>query len=122
MSNKKLLPCPFCGGEAIYEIDEKDEIVDKIPALFCNVCKFTFTVENDSPYMEDEKTYEYLKEKTIKAWNTRVPTQKIVERLEDINMTAVDLANLTCSTYQDGVVSGIERSLEIIREEGGLDV
>jgi transposase-like protein len=127
MSEKKLLSCPFCGGEAIYEIDTKDEIVDKIPSLFCNWCKFTFTVENDSPYMEDEKTHEYLKEKTIKAWNTRVPMQKIVERLEEEVNSWGKVYNVIknrgyIDDYTVGAYDGYRNSVTIVKEEGGLDV
>ena len=39
--------------------------------MFLSTFKFTFKVENDSPYLEDNKTYEYLKEKTIRTWNAR---------------------------------------------------
>ena len=68
----KLRECPFCGCEAIYEISREDSIVDKIPQLFCNGCKMTFEVENDSPFMSDAKTFEYLKEKLHTTWNMRV--------------------------------------------------
>lgn len=50
-----------------------------------------------------------------------VPMERIVKRLENENMTAVDLANLSCSEYQDGVVTGIEKAIEIVKEEGGLN-
>lgn len=113
-NSNQLKMCPFCGGEAIYEIDEKDEIVDKIPALFCNWCKFTFTVENNSPYMEDEKTYEYLKEKTIRAWNTRKPMERIVERLEEMRkITGVDTIGSYCQ-------STLTKAIDIVKE-GGLN-
>lgn len=118
MSEKKLLLCPFCGGEAIYEIDEKDEIVDKIPALFCNLCKVIFKVENDSPHLDDDRTYEYLKEKTIKVWNTRKPMERIVERLEELQEEYMypDDDDYTCGQYD-----AFRESIKIIKEEGGLN-
>lgn len=114
MSNKKLLPCMCCGCTNIYKIEEPDEIVDKVPALFCNGCKVIFKVENDSPYLNDDETYKYLEEKTINAWNTRVPMQKIVERLEE---RIVEMKKAVCllPTQQ------YEHSLEIVKEEGGLN-
>lgn len=79
----KLKSCPCCGCGAIYEISREDSIVDKIPQLFCNGCKMTFEVENDSPFLSDEKTFEYLKEKLHTTWNTRKPMDRIVEQLEN---------------------------------------
>ena len=78
----KLRECPICGCEAIYEISREDSIVDKIPQLFCNGCKMTFEVENDSPFLDDEKTFQYLKEKLHTTWNTRKPMDRIVDELE----------------------------------------
>ena len=125
MSETKLLPCPFCGGEArIYEPKRS---------------RFVYRRHNSPLYQtRDTLSGEYIAqckdsscnghiarryktpESAANAWNSRKPMERIVKRLENENMTAVDLANLTCSTYQDGVVSGIERSLEIVKEEGGL--
>lgn len=82
MQNDKRLNCPFCNCGAIYEIEEPEDIVEKVPALFCNGCKMIFKVENDSPYLEDDKTFEYLKEKLHKQFNTRKPMERIVEQLE----------------------------------------
>ena len=71
MKEAELKPCPFCGCEAIYRIQRNDLIVDSIPQLFCNGCKMTFEVENDSPYVRDQETFDYLKEKLYEAWNRR---------------------------------------------------
>lgn len=83
----KIKSCPFCGCGAIYEISREDSIVDKIPQLFCNGCKMVFEVENDSPFMSDTKTFEYLKEKLHTTWNTRKPMDRIVEQLEKQSIT-----------------------------------
>lgn len=80
----KLKNCPICGCGAIYETSREDSIVDKIPQLFCNGCKMTFEVENDSPFLSDTKTFEYLKEKLHTTWNTRKPMEQIVEQLEEL--------------------------------------
>lgn len=82
-SDKRLLSCPFCGGEAIYEIKRENELGTIIPQLFCNHCKMIFEIENDSPYLNDDKTHDYLKEKLYVWWNTRKPMERIVERLEE---------------------------------------
>lgn len=78
-TSDKLLPCPCCGHDNIYEVTETEELTGvTIPALFCNACKIIFKVENDSPYLDDDRTFEYLREKTIKAWNTRKPIDDIL--------------------------------------------
>lgn len=83
MQNNKL-NCPFCDCGAIYEITETEDIVEKVPALFCNGCKMIFKVENDSPYLNDDMTFEYLKEKLHKQFNTRKPMERILEQLESL--------------------------------------
>lgn len=47
----------------------------------------------------------------------RNATKRIVERLEDANMTAVDVANKRYDLYSHGVVEGIEKAIEIVEEE-----
>ena len=60
--------CFCCGSSCIYETFEIDSLGTEIPVIFCNSCKIVFKVENDSPYLDDEETYKYLKEKNAKAW------------------------------------------------------
>lgn len=99
MSKKKILPCPMCGemmheGSIIYH-----------PANKCLLAHIGFKKEK----------------KHIEKWNTRVPTQKIVERLEEENQERVDMANMTMDIYVDGQVSGLERAIDIVKEEGGMN-
>ena len=91
----KLRECPFCGCPHIYEITRNDGIVDKIPQLFCNRCKMTFEVENDSPFMSDTETFEYLKEKLHTTWNTRKPMDRIVEEVNEIGRRVCN--NVKCN-------------------------
>ena len=81
MKETDLKSCPFCGCGAIYNITREDEIVGDIPQLFCNGCKMTFEVENDSPYLNDRETFNYLKEKLYETWNRRAE-----EYAPDINV------------------------------------
>lgn len=67
----ELKPCPLCGCVAIYEIEREDYLIGKYPQLFCNGCKMIFEVENNSPYLSDAKTYEYLRDRLLNAWNRR---------------------------------------------------
>lgn len=105
MSDKKLLPCPFCGGEARFSTEAGNWIN-------CKSCG----AETD--YFEQ-------REEAINAWNTRVPMERIVERLEDVRVLATQNAclndverecyNVYCETcYMD-------RAIEIVKEEGGLN-
>lgn len=73
MQNDKLLPCPFCGGEAIQETGERivwyDES-EEFECVHCTNCKASV----------EGKTVEEV----IKAWNTRKPMERIAERLEEM--------------------------------------
>jgi hypothetical protein len=104
----KLRECPFCGGEDIYEISREDSVVDKIPQLFCNSCKMIFEVENDSPFLDDTKTFEYLKEKLHTTWNTRKPMDRIVEQLEG-------LPNVNSDYWNTSDLIDREDAIEIVK-------
>lgn len=73
MSNEtKLLPCPFCGGEAYKKISfpvDRDGLEMNMFRVGCEPCEIEFS------YLWDE-------EKAIEAWNTRKPIDRIVEKLE----------------------------------------
>ena len=67
-----LKPCPFCGGNNIYETYSQEYGWGwKTPEIFCNSCKVFFTVEDDSPYLDCEEDFKYRKAKTVEAWNRR---------------------------------------------------
>lgn len=110
MSETKPLPCPFCGGDCIYETFEIDSLGAEIPVIFCNHCKIVFKVENDSPYLNDDKTYDYLARKNIEAWNKRKPMERIVEYLEEYGTENIHEEN----------GGFIDVCIEIVKEEGGL--
>lgn len=119
----ELKRCPFCGGDCIYKTFEVNDLGDEIPVIFCNWCKVVFKVENDSPYLNSQKTYEYLEEKNIKAWNTRTPMDKVIERLEELRMRAVEN---DCSIAEAGECYSIycetcymDRAIGIVIEEVG---
>lgn len=79
MQNDKLLPCPFCGGEA-------NAFVDKFNKYFtgCKKCNFYYGIEIEDG-CELEKGWIAIhntKDEAIKAWNTRKPMEYVVERLK----------------------------------------
>lgn len=92
MSEIRLLPCPFCGGEA--EIG--------VSAIWCTneVCG----AELYHPLLS--------REDLIKQWNTRKPMERIIERL-------VDLREKPTETVYDTVLVG--SIIEICKEEGGIE-
>ena len=67
-NDKRLLSCPFCGGEAKY-IEDKDFFVSRF--VTCTKCG----IETRRNYLR--------KDLAIKDWNTRKPMERIVEQLED---------------------------------------
>lgn len=111
----ELKRCPFCGEEEMYETKRENELGTIIPQLFCNCCKMTFEIENDSPYLNDDKTYDYLKEKLHNLWNTRKPMQNIVERLREKAKEPM------YQHHGDNYYVGIYNAIEIVTEEGGIE-
>ena len=92
MSEIKLLPCPFCGGEAELDIDDLGNWLVRCKKCFCrtsrSMSKFFPTV----------------------SWNTRKPMQEIVERLEEIRDDSWD------GTYEQMV-----HVVNIVNEVGGMN-
>lgn len=79
---KNLKPCPFCGGKNLYITEKEDYLGTKIPQIFCNWCKISIEPENDSPYINDEHTWDYLLRKVTDTWNRRVhkvPVRKVTK-------------------------------------------
>lgn len=120
-TSDKLLPCPFCGIDCMYEIIIDNEFGDPEPALFCNACKMIFQVENDSPHMKVDETYKYLKEKLYKTFNTRKSMERIVERLEELRKSNLDMGKVCKSQPLKmaylGRSAAYENAMEIVKEE-----
>lgn len=68
MSDERLLPCPFCGGEAKVAHEYTEEW--KLEYVMCFRCGCS------TPSAISEDT-------VIQMWNTRKPMERIVERLEE---------------------------------------
>lgn len=91
-SDKRLLPCPFCGGEL--ELEEKGKFyIHPSGKCFMNLN----AVKNS--------------EIRIKAWNTRKPVDAVLEHLEEEKQNALKLWDNN-SRYM-----GYEHSIEIIKEK-----
>ena len=94
MSEIKLLRCPFCGGEA--ELLKGQCEIDNY--VMCLECRSKTKLYN-------------TKASAIKAWNTRKPVERLVERLEEIEEYTNDFR----------VVIPSKKAIEIVKEEGGLN-
>ena len=110
--------CPFCGEGVLYETQREDEFGTIIPQIFCNCCKMIIEIENDSPYLNDDKTYEYLKEKLHKQFKTRKPIERILERLEEERKKeGYHMGNSCCGCGYDAFTDAIK----IVKKEGGIE-
>lgn len=67
-NSNQLLPCPFCGGKALYEGYHNVDGFD-VPVMFCNWCKSMFTVEGIEDFVGDGP-HDGMKELRT-AWNRR---------------------------------------------------
>lgn len=117
MSETKLLPCPFCGGEAeFYRMTTRQNFRwSDCVGVRCKTCGASCSkvLYDARIHADDEEYYEAAKD-----WNTRKPIERIVERLEALFDEAQD--NLSEDfVYYDGYGDGVDRAIRIVREEGG---
>lgn len=108
MNKVELLPCPFCDGEAeIYALIDEGSLYDDcfVKCPNCGCCTRTFKTARSA----------------ILMWNNRKPIKRIVERLwkekeecKEYNGCKLMYVNISRS-------NGIDKAIEIVREEGGLN-
>ena len=111
MSEIKLLPCPFCGGEAEFyraTIKSNGGWCDSV-VVRCKECeaRTNRVLYNKQKHGEDGEYKE-----ASEVWNTRKPMERIVERLEDLR------AKPTETVYDTILVGSV---IEIVKEEGGIE-
>ena len=111
MSEIKLLPCPFCGGEAkLYSGIGYAVVGCKKEDCQGSACCYKYN----------------SKKEAIEQWNTRKPMERIIERLEEEERTLQDKYERNLKKeYDDPFVSGrlceLECVIEIVKEEGGIE-
>ena len=112
----ELKRCPFCGQKMIPS--------HKLPKHPNGYLKWMrFHPENKcflSAFVIDLRETEKVEE-----WNTRKPMQNIVERLEKEQETLeTDMWARECDNwhgqYCNGISEGLEKAMEIVKEEGEL--
>ena len=100
MSDIKLLPCPFCGGEAELNGRNGEYYVDcNLQYGNCACIPTTWGFETE--------------EEAIEAWNTRNPIERIVKKLEEKADEAHD-------RYNPVIAQTFRRAIEIVKA-GGKD-
>lgn len=103
MSEIKLLPCPFCGGE--FQINVGGMIY--IPK--CKKCGCTLAGCR-------------TEEEAIEEVNTRKPMERIIEQLEqNLEECKKYIREYDDSLSQKAFHQGILESLRVVKEEGGIE-
>ena len=105
MSEIKLLPCPFCGGEAIQEAGERIVCYDEYEYFECVHCT------NCKASVEGETV-----EEAVNKWNTRKPMERILDEL--VNLKKCYLGE------EDAVMKSMSFAdyiQEIIDKAGGIE-
>lgn len=145
MSDIKLKPCPFCGGDKL-KLDKKSKLVG-FNGLSVRVENWTYSVRCNTcharggaiggkvaPFNKilDEQpkgltTIDELKRKAIEKWNTRKPMDRIVEQLEEIlkpkEFYFCRVNKGACNHLEDDIICmdcAIQKAIEIVKA-GGVD-
>ena len=101
MSEIKLLPCPFCGGEA--EIGAS--------TIWCT-----------NEYCGSELYHPLLsREELIKQWNTRKPMERIIERIENARQKYQRLVKEQGEKEDEAMNIHFRGVMNIVKEEGGIE-
>ncbi len=102
MSETKLLPCPFCGGEAMFrpvgytvDLHPYSRVNEECGDVECTKCHI-------------RTPFKVGKSEAVKSWNTRKPIDRILERLEDMYQPCYLCREDRCA---------IDRAIEIVKEE-----
>lgn len=114
MSEIKLLPCPFCGGEAEFVRDiERKDIFQSSDYVYvrCKECHAqTSKIYYSAEFHKLDEEYALVE----KAWNTRKPLQEIVERLERENEHSKRIYGVTKDNFYLGMCQAREQMIQII--------
>ena len=90
MREIKLLPCPFCGGEAF--VRKNKDLLGTYSA-YCG----------DEDCSISPMVSAYSREMVVGLWNTRKPMERIVERLEELHKYNSEQADI----YRDSEIQNV---------------
>ena len=115
MSEERLLPCPFCGGEAYINYETMvDERTIYWAQVLCKQCHARSCGSWRNSYTNAEK-------KEVKAWNTRKPIERIISQAEaEIESSDKYIREYDDSEVQKAFNKGMRVVLEIVKG-GGVD-
>lgn len=102
-SDKRLLHCPFCGGEA--ELSHRGYCHDMISVY--GRCKKCDAHGESFMYCFWSPEQDEAENEAIEAWNTRKPVDAVLDRLEELKNTPPELQ------YRDLT---LQTAIEIIKE------
>ena len=109
----KLLPCPFCGGEARLQQRKRTSHAYYVICKNCG-CRTPF-------YQYQFDSAEKLREEATAAWNTRKPVDAVLDRLEDERLryflTIANTGDEKNDSIYEAVGNVIDKANEIIKEE-----
>lgn len=107
MSEIKLLPCPFCGGEA--ERIKRGSNFPYIHGVWCIACNC-------------RTSFEKSEEISIEKWNTRKPMEQILERLENNSFWTEPTFDIDGYRNDDSVeVVDLDKAIHIVKNELGSE-
>lgn len=108
-TSDKLLPCPFCGGEAeLYSYEAERVIYDSDTLGYVDTEYFTkygVSCTGCNCLMAEYKSEEHA----TAEWNTRKPMERIVEKIKKNGFWTGELYDK---------VMYLEKAIEIVKEEG----
>lgn len=110
MSEIKLLPCPFCGGEA-----ELNRTIVKGRSMYSVSCKHKWDCTIGTTFLQETK------EEAIELWNTRKPMERIIDRLEEEKdyMEVYPFSGAKCPDEIE--IVKLYKAKQIVKEEGGIE-
>lgn len=113
MSEIKLLPCPFCGGEAKMNERYREGIANrKMYWVSCKKCGASQPYHSLAGYRRSVGA--------IGQWNTRKPMQEIVERLEEELDDCRNWSDIE-EDYYLGMCQGLQYAICHVKEVGRIE-
>ena len=106
MNDKRLLPCPFCGGRIVRNIMRASYEHDRTECLLKG---------------------HVIPEKYFPLWNTRKPMERIVERLDSECKKHCDATRTYIGSDENDLglrhlskANAFCKAIEIVKDEGGV--